>query len=29
LVSLAFMGPAGGMTGAEASRFFKSLKIKR
>jgi len=27
-VSLAFMGPAASMTGAEAERFFKSLKMK-
>jgi hypothetical protein len=28
LVSLAFMGPAASTTGAEAERFFKSLKMK-
>jgi hypothetical protein len=28
LVSLAFMGPAASITGAEAERFFKSLKLK-
>jgi len=28
LVSLAFMGPAASMTGTEAERFFKSLKMK-
>jgi hypothetical protein len=27
-VSLGFMGPAGSVTGAEAERFFKSLKVK-